>query len=76
MQKQCYTKDVEMVTDVIGMYGHSIACTEGDDWKRHRKETQRAFNEVRFLFKSAELQSKLTVDRKTFVWFGQKPRLS
>ncbi|KAF8745888.1 cytochrome P450, partial [Rhizoctonia solani] len=47
MQKQRFTKDLEKVGEVVGMYGHNLASVEGDDWKRHRRETQRAFNEAR-----------------------------
>ncbi|CAE6434477.1 unnamed protein product [Rhizoctonia solani] len=56
MQKQRYTKDLEKVEEVIGMYGHSLASVEGDDWKRHRKETQRAFNEknIRMVWSETE----------------------
>ncbi|EUC54929.1 cytochrome P450 family protein [Rhizoctonia solani AG-3 Rhs1AP] len=55
-QKQRYTKDVKMVGEVVGIYGHNIASTEGDDWKRHRKETQRAFNEknIRMVWSETE----------------------
>ncbi|KAJ1305795.1 hypothetical protein OPQ81_010525 [Rhizoctonia solani] len=56
MQKQRYTKDVEMVGEVVGIYGHNLASVEGDDWKRHRKETQRAFNEknIRMVWSETE----------------------
>lgn len=39
-------KDVETVAHAIGMYGPNMAGVEGEDWKRHRKANQRAFNEV------------------------------
>ncbi|CAE6480258.1 unnamed protein product [Rhizoctonia solani] len=56
MQKQRYTKDVKMVGEVVGIYGHNLASVEGDDWKRHRKEAQRAFNEknIRMVWSETE----------------------
>ncbi|KAB5592842.1 Cytochrome P450 family protein [Ceratobasidium theobromae] len=45
VQKQRYMKDVETVAHAIGMYGPNMAGVEGEDWKRHRKANQRAFNE-------------------------------
>ncbi|CUA70459.1 hypothetical protein RSOLAG22IIIB_04197 [Rhizoctonia solani] len=55
-QKQRYGKDVKMVGQVVGIYGDNIASTEGEDWKRHRKETQRAFNEksIRMVWSETE----------------------
>ncbi|CAE6474193.1 unnamed protein product [Rhizoctonia solani] len=56
MQKQRYMKDADMVEEVVGMFGHNLATVEGDDWKRHRKETQRAFNEknIRMVWSETE----------------------
>ncbi|KAF8750836.1 cytochrome P450 [Rhizoctonia solani] len=56
MQKQRFTKDLEKVGEVVGMYGHNLASVEGDDWKRHRRETQRAFNEknIRMVWSETE----------------------
>jgi hypothetical protein len=49
---------------------------EGEIWKRQRKETQRAFNEVtRIIYKTGNHPKILALlIRKTFVWFGQKPK--
>ncbi|CAE6428160.1 unnamed protein product [Rhizoctonia solani] len=48
-QKQRYVKDVDYVDQFIGCYGQSLLMVEGEVWRRHRKETQRAFNELGLL---------------------------
>lgn len=45
LQKTRYMKDVVTFAGAIGMYGPNMASVEGEDWKRHRKANQRAFNE-------------------------------
>ncbi|CCO31225.1 hypothetical protein BN14_05262 [Rhizoctonia solani AG-1 IB] len=56
MQKERYAKDVEYVDQFIGCYGQSLLMVEGEVWRRHRKETQRAFNErnIRLVWSETE----------------------
>ncbi|KAJ1311451.1 hypothetical protein OPQ81_009940 [Rhizoctonia solani] len=65
-QKQRYTKDVEHIGQFIGIYGRNLVIVEGEDWKRHRKETQRAFNEKNIRLVWSE--TKDTMERLFEIW--------
>ncbi|QRW18784.1 cytochrome P450 family protein [Rhizoctonia solani] len=55
-QKHIYVKDVEYLDRFVGCYGQSLLMAEGEVWRRHRKQTQRAFNEknIRLVWSETE----------------------
>ncbi|KAF8707480.1 cytochrome P450, partial [Rhizoctonia solani] len=55
-QKHIYVKDVEYLDRFVGCYGQSLLMVEGEVWRRHRKQTQRAFNEknIRLVWSETE----------------------